>query len=205
MKLKKVIIMITVIVIINMIYIQTAFGHEFYKPIRWNHWQYTYAYIKVDREYLSSSSCYQDNFYWSLWEWRTSPTRAYVTETSYAESTCSVKTPTQSYWDSFGLESGVLCLNRLVDTGYYSFYTYGNSQYSNGYINYSWIYANPSNNGESFIESSQQSIIEHEIGHAYGLWHCPELTTSVMWSEAGDDLYVELQQHDIDDMWAMYP
>lgn len=102
-------------------------AHEFQKPLRWSIVNNTYRVMKVDRELLSASSIYQNNFANSLLAWHNSPTKAYVIEEPFATSNASIITPSQNFWNSLNLPSGTIALAELTDTNNVSLRTYSGS------------------------------------------------------------------------------
>lgn len=179
-------------------------AHEFKKPLRWSIVNNTYRVMKVDRAYLSASSIYQNNFSNALLAWHNSPTKAYVIEEPFSTSNASILTPTQNFWNSLSLPSGALALAELTDTNNVSIRTYSGSMNTNGLIKYCSVYVNPNNLTQGLNENAQQTVIVHELGHGYCLWHCTQGTDSIMQPVMYNGIDKIPQQHDIDDMVLFY-
>jgi hypothetical protein len=180
------------------------YAHEFCKPIYWSITEGDYYKTQVSTYLLNANSIYLNNASSAVNSWESSATRASSEITSYSISNVDLVTPPQNIWDTFGVSDDCLALTFLHDTNGYVFNTFYGSTASTGYIRYAGIFVNPNNDACGLNENAQKSIIVHEIGHVYGLWHCPQSTNSIMKPQIYNGFPTYLQTHDINDMNGKY-
>lgn len=185
---------------------ETVSAHEFAKPLYWAKKNGIYYQANINGSLLASNSIYLNNLSAAAGYWNnpTDGTLARCSVTSFSISNVDLFTPSQSTWDSYDLGPGALALAILEDSSYYIFHDYYASLSSTGSIVYGQIAVNPNNTTGLTDPKGQTWVVVHEIGHMYGLWHCPQSTVSIMKPELFNGFTPCLRAHDIDDMLAKY-